>query len=124
MDQHVGRVAAPRPVYIASAVEDRWADPYGEFLSGLHANPVYQLYNRQECLQLQPAVDQPVMGTIGYHVRTGKHDVTDFDWEQYLKFADKHLNAKVMVFRQKIHTLTLSLRLPVVTKTYKMRHLI
>jgi len=27
-------------------------------------------------------------------VRTGKHDVTDFDWEQYLKFADKHLKAK------------------------------
>ena len=42
----------------------------------------------------QPAVDQPVMGTIGYHVRTGKHDVTDFDWEQYLKFADKHFKAK------------------------------
>jgi hypothetical protein len=42
----------------------------------------------------QPAVDKPVMGTIGYHVRTGKHDVTDFDWEQYLKFADKHLKAK------------------------------
>jgi hypothetical protein len=38
-----------------------------------------------------PDVDQPVQGTIGYHIRTGKHDVTKFDWEQYLKFADKHL---------------------------------
>jgi hypothetical protein len=24
-------------------------------------------------------------------VRTGEHDVKDFDWEQYISFADKHL---------------------------------
>ena len=37
-----------------------------------------------------PAVDQPVMNTIGYHIRTGKHDVTPFDWKCYLDFADRH----------------------------------
>jgi hypothetical protein len=38
-----------------------------------------------------PGVDRPVHGTIGYHIRTGAHDVTDYDWEQYIAFADKHL---------------------------------
>ena len=37
-----------------------------------------------------PAVNQPVGKTNGYHIRTGKHDITDYDWEQYLNFADRH----------------------------------
>jgi hypothetical protein len=93
VDQHMlVALMAPRPVYIASAVEDTWADPKGEFLSGKHAEPVFALFGKRGLgVDQQPAVDRPVGDALGYHVRTGKHDVTSYDWEQYLRFAEKHL---------------------------------
>ena len=92
VDQHqLAALMAPRPLYIASAVEDRWADPQGEFLAAKHAAPVYELLKAGTLpADDQPPIDKPAHGTIGYHIRSGKHDVTPFDWKAYLDFADKH----------------------------------
>jgi hypothetical protein len=92
-DQHmVIALHAPRPVYIASAEQDRGADPEGEFVAAHAAGPVYRLLGKEGLpVENWPPVNQPVSGQIGYHVRTGGHDVRDFDWAQYLSFADRHL---------------------------------
>ena len=86
-------LACPRPVYVASAVDDQWADPRGEMLSLYYAGPAYELFGKKGLPTDQlPAIDQPVHTDVGYHIRTGKHDVTDFDWTQFLDFADAHIN--------------------------------
>lgn len=96
-DQHeVIALIAPRPVYIASAEQNKEADPEGEFTAAKAAEPVYTLLRKPIFLpEKWPAVNQPVTdGAIGYHVRDGRHDVMPFDWEQYLTFLDEHFHNK------------------------------
>jgi hypothetical protein len=94
VDQHeLIALIAPRPVHVASAKEDTWADPRGEFLGTKHAEPVYALFGKKGLGAADfPAVNQPVLGdALAYHIRTGKHDITPYDWTQYMNFADKVL---------------------------------
>ena len=64
----------------------------GEFLAAWAASPIYELYGKVGTDEM-PTVNTPFHGTVGYHLRDGKHDVTDYDWAQYIKFADQHFES-------------------------------
>ncbi len=93
VDQHMlVALMAPRPVYVASADRDLWADPKGEFLACRGAGAVYRLLGKRGLgVRRMPGLDQPVQkGSIGYHVRSGGHDLSEYDWQRYMDFADMH----------------------------------
>lgn len=97
VDQHMLlALAAPRALYVASADGDLWSDPRGEFLSLAHSSPVFALWGDPPiAADAMPPLDTPlVVGRRGYHVRTGTHNLTPYDWEQFATFADKVLPAR------------------------------
>jgi len=91
VDQHqLLALIAPRPLYVASASEDLWADPRGEYLSALEAAPVYERMGHPAGLGPEPPpTGISVGGRIGYHLREGKHSITEWDWEQFFRFAQR-----------------------------------
>ncbi|HEV7331956.1 MAG TPA: hypothetical protein VGN63_13050 [Flavisolibacter sp.] len=96
VDQHMLlALQAPRPLYVASATEDTWADPKGEFLSAREAGGVYALYGLKGIdAETAPPANTPVGDAVRYHIRTGKHDITLYDWQQYIGFANRFFRKK------------------------------
>ncbi|MBN2349756.1 MAG: acetylxylan esterase [Bacteroidales bacterium] len=97
VDQHMllGLIA-PRSLYVASAEQDKWADPKGELLGLYYAGPVYNLFGLESfTTDTMPEINTPIRtGNLGYHIRSGRHNITRFDWEQYLDFADNIFTRK------------------------------
>ena len=93
VDQHqFVALMAPRLVCIASATEDAWAGQEGEYFSGILASPAWELYGKKGLVaDAFPAPENPLQeGCISYHLRTGKHNLTPYDWKCYMDFADRH----------------------------------
>jgi hypothetical protein len=92
-DQHLILSAiAPRPLFVASAVDDTLSDPPGEFASASLASQVYRLLGVTALpspTMLEPGA--PLIGRVSYQIRTGGHDVTSYDWDQYLHFLDRYV---------------------------------
>ncbi|GAB4044168.1 alpha/beta fold hydrolase [Spirosoma jeollabukense] len=94
LDQHMLiATIAPRPLYATNASKDLWADPTGTFLSLKQAEKVYALYGIKSNLPANPpAINQPVITSqMGYHNREGEHNMTAFDWSNFIKFANIHV---------------------------------
>lgn len=99
VDQHMlVALVAPRLVYVASATQDDWAGQPGEFQSCVLATPVWRLYGKKGLVgDTFPSADTPLQGgCIGYHLRTGKHDLALYDWERYMDFADRHMRSALV----------------------------
>lgn len=97
VDQHMLiALIAPRPVYATNASEDLWADPKGTFLSLKHAEQVYALYGMTSALPAElPGVDHTIpIPPMGYHIRSGIHNMTVYDWSHYIKFADQYFKKR------------------------------
>lgn len=90
-DQHQFlALVAPRLLYVSSASEDAWAGQRGEFAAAALAGKVWNLYGKAGLVHHGfPRPDQPLhAGNIGYHLRSGLHDITRYDWQCYMDFAD------------------------------------
>jgi hypothetical protein len=85
-------MCAPRPVLLANAVEDTWANPPGQFEMLKLAAPVYRLYGRGDLeTAVMPPPYQLSPGRLGYFIRPGKHSMTAGDWKIFLDYADRWL---------------------------------
>lgn len=92
-DQHMFlALIAPRLLYVGSAAEDLWSDPRGEFIATAFATSAWHLLGVPglESTRMPPTSQPLQTGRIAYHIRPGPHDLTDYDWDQYLTFATHH----------------------------------
>jgi hypothetical protein len=81
---------APRQFHLASAALDINADPMGQYLGLQAAEPAYQLFGMSGLPDTTPTANSMILGDgLSYHIRIGRHDITDLDWGFYMDNADR-----------------------------------
>jgi hypothetical protein len=94
VDQHMLiAMVAPRPVYATNASKDLWADPKGTYLALKNAESVWALYGIKSSLPTaQPGINYPIVrSALAYHNREGEHNLTAYDWSNFIRFAKYNL---------------------------------
>jgi hypothetical protein len=82
-DQHqLLALIAPRYLYVTSAEEDAWSDPYSEYLGCVAAS---ELFHKKGLDGLEG--NDP---HIGYHLRSGTHYLSRYDWDKVMDFILTH----------------------------------
>lgn len=91
-DQHMLVAAvAPRLCYVASGSQDAWSDPEAEWRGAVEGSAAWRLFGEDGLAGEPPAPGEAFQDSaIGYHRREGGHDLTAWDWKQFLRFLDKH----------------------------------
>jgi hypothetical protein len=86
---------APRPLLLQTGDQDGWADPKGEFLAAVAAEPVYRLLGEQGLgVDQIPAAGEPILHTLGYYMHAGGHGILPSDWDVFIRFMQMHLLPK------------------------------
>ncbi|HCC51650.1 MAG TPA: hypothetical protein DEQ30_05965 [Porphyromonadaceae bacterium] len=100
-------LCAPRPVFVNGGNQSQWSDPYGMYLTMLHATPAYELLGKKG-LAIQdekPEIDVAyVEGSLGFRYHNGGH--TDApDWPAFFEFAAQFIPATRLTVSTDILTL-------------------
>ncbi len=97
-DQHaLIAIAAPRYVCIGSAIEDTWADPKSEQLAAYAASRAWELYGGKGLVcddRFANSDERFHLGSVGYHMRSGKHYFSRTDWLCYMDFFKSKICGK------------------------------
>lgn len=84
---------APGYAYVCSGSEDPYVDAHGQFLACCAANPAYQVFGMDGLVteDVWPKDFSPLQqGRIGYHIRSGGHFMSRYDFEQVMKYRNQY----------------------------------
>jgi hypothetical protein len=88
-------LVAPRPLLITGGTQDQWADPKGEFLACVAANPVYKLLGEKgiSVSQMPPPDTALTDGDLAFREHVGGHSDLP-DWPVFISFAERYFDKK------------------------------